>query len=110
MKLVLFLALIQLSTPVKKLLQVIEEYQFDMGSITAVVHDQASNMEAGGRILESDWGNESLKSSAHFLQLCVNEGLQLVRIVKKIAAAKIWRLILSIALLQFMNYTNGRTP
>ena len=65
----------------EKLLQVIEEYQLDMGSVTAVVHDQASNMEAGGHILESDWETGSLKCSAHCLQLCVNEGLQLVHIV-----------------------------
>ena len=58
----------------EKLFQVIEEYQLDMGSVTAVVH----SMEAGGCILESDWETKSLKCSAHCLQLCVNEGLQLV--------------------------------
>ena len=59
-----------------------------MGSVTAVVHDQASNMKAGGHILESDWETESLKCSAHYLQFCVNEGLQLVRIVQTIIATK----------------------
>ncbi len=57
-----------------KLQQVMDEYEFDMECVKAVVHDQASNMEVTGRILESDWGTETLNCAAHRLQLCINEG------------------------------------
>ena len=53
-----------------------------------IVHDQASNMELMGQILEEDCGSESLSCVAHHFQLRINERLELRHIAKTIAAAK----------------------
>ena len=73
---------------VEKLHEGIREYEFSMECVKGIVHDQASNMELTGQILEEDCGTESLSCAAHCLQLCINEGLELKRIAKTIAAAK----------------------
>ena len=73
---------------VEKLREAMREYGFSMECVKGIVHDQASNMQLSGQMLEEDCGTESLSCAAHRLQLCINEGLELRRISKTVAAAK----------------------
>jgi len=56
--------------------------------VTAVVHDQAANMELSLEILNRDLGWESLHCSAHCLQLCLKAGLSISAIDRLIGAAR----------------------
>ena len=58
--------------------------------VSAVVHDQAANMELCHRILSEQEGWESI-FSAHFLQLCLKEGLSIGTIDRLLGAA--WKLV-----------------
>ena len=56
--------------------------------VSAVVHDQAANMELALKILEEDEGWESLKCSAHCLQLCLKDSLSVNAIDRLIGATQ----------------------
>ena len=73
---------------VEKLCEAMHEYGFSMENVTGIVHDQASNMQLSGQMLEEDCNTKSISCAAHCLQLCINEGLELRRIARTIAAAK----------------------
>ena len=59
-----------------------------MNHATAIVHDQCSNMELSGDILEEEFSCESLSCAAHQLQLYIEEGLSVTTIARAIGAAK----------------------
>ena len=73
---------------VEKLKEVVGEYEIDDNSIFAIVHDQGSNFQRAGRLLEADKQWNSLNCAAHCLQLCVIEGLGINAIAQALAAAK----------------------
>ena len=54
----------------------------------AVVHNQGSNVQNSGILLEEDVGWESVNCTAHKLQLCINQGLEVNAIARAVAAAK----------------------
>ena len=56
--------------------------------VTAVVHDQAANMELSLEILNRDLGWESLHCSAHCLQLCLKAGFSINAIDRLVGAAR----------------------
>lgn len=57
--------------------------------ITSFVHDNGSNIDLAGRMLEEEKGWVTLGCAGHTLQLCVNSGLKINRqIDKAIAAAR----------------------
>ena len=56
--------------------------------VSAVVHDQAANMELYHRILSEQEGWESILCSAHCLQLCLKEGLSIATIDRLLGAAR----------------------
>ena len=56
--------------------------------VSAVVHDQAANMEVSLDILSSDMGWESLHCSAHCLQLCIKGRLSMNSIERLIGASR----------------------
>ena len=51
-------------------------------NIFAIVHDQKSNFQRAGRLLEADKQWNSLNCAAHCLQLCVIEGCGINAIAK----------------------------
>ena len=53
-----------------------------------MVHDEGSNIELAGKMLEAGCKCESISCAAHHLQLCVNEGLTLSPISIAVAASK----------------------
>lgn len=59
-----------------------------MNHVTAIVHDQCSNMELSGDISEEEFSSESLSCVAHRLQMCIEEGLSVTTIARAIGAAK----------------------
>ena len=58
----------------EKLKEVVGEYEIDNNSIFDIVHDQGSNFQRAGRLLEADKQWNSLNCAAHCLQLCVIVG------------------------------------
>ena len=56
--------------------------------VSAVVHDQAANMELCHAILCEDEGWESVHCSAHCLQLCLKAGLSIPAIDRLLGAAR----------------------
>ena len=62
---------------VEKLKEVVSEYQIDDNKIFAIVHDQGSNFQRAGRLLEDDKQWKSVNCAAHCLQLCVMEGFSI---------------------------------
>ena len=56
--------------------------------VSAVVHDQAANMELCHRILSEQEGWESIFCSAHCLQLWLKEGLSIATIDRLLGAAR----------------------
>ena len=74
---------------VDKVKQVMEEYNLEINSLLAIVHDQCSNMWLAGEMLCKESENcQSLSCSAHHLQLCVEESLAISTISQAIGAAK----------------------
>ena len=73
---------------VEKLKEVVSEYDIDDNSIFAIVHDQGSNFQRAGRLLEDDKQWKSMNCAAHCLQLCVIEGFSINTIAQALAAAK----------------------
>ena len=75
---------------VEKLKQIVGSYGVDVdkGRLIALVHDQGSNMQLTGEMLEEEIGCESLSCAAHRLQLCVEKGLSIGAITRAIGAAK----------------------
>lgn len=56
--------------------------------VSVVVHDQAANMECAMDILENDRGWQSMKCTAHCLQLCLKAGLSINTIDRLTGAAR----------------------
>ena len=73
---------------VEKLKKVVSEYDINDNSIFAIVHDQGSNFQRVGRLLEDDKQWKSVNCVAHCLQLCVIEGFSVNTIAQALAAAK----------------------
>ena len=75
---------------VEKLKQIVGSYGVDVdkGRLIALVHDQGSNMQLTGEMLEEEIGCESLSCAAHRLQLCVEKGLSIGAITRAVGAAK----------------------
>ena len=73
---------------VEKLKEVLSEYDIDDNSIFAIVHDQGSNFQRAGHLLQDDKQWKSMNCAAHCLQLCVNEGFSINTIAQGLAAAK----------------------
>ena len=73
---------------VEKLKEVLSEYDIDDNSIFAIVHDQGSNFQWAGHLLQDDKQWKSMNCAAHCLQLCVNEGFSINTIAQALAAAK----------------------
>ena len=73
---------------VEKLKEVVSEYQIDDNKIFAIVHDQGSNFQQAGRLLEDDKQWKSVNCVAHCLQLCVIEGFSINTIAQALGAAK----------------------
>lgn len=57
------------------ILQMLSKFGIDPSNVTAVVHDNASNMVSAMQILKESHGWESIRCSAHTLQLAVNSAL-----------------------------------
>ena len=57
-----------------KLVEIATAFAIDE-KVSAIVHDQAANMELSLQILNSSKGWESLRCNAHCLQLCLKAGL-----------------------------------
>ena len=72
----------------EKLKEVVSEYQIDDNKIFAVVHDQGSNFQRAGHLLEDDKQWKSVNCAAHCLQLCVIEGFSISIIAQALDAAK----------------------
>ena len=68
--------------------EVISEYDIDNTSIIAIVHDQGSNFQRAGHLLEDEKQWKSVNCAAHCLQLCVFEGFSINTIAQTLAAAK----------------------
>ena len=74
---------------VSKVKQVMEEFHLEVDLLLAVVHDQCSNMQLAGEILNEECENcQSISCAAHHLQLCVEEGLAITAISQAVGAAK----------------------
>ena len=73
---------------VEKLKEVISEYEIDDNSIFAIVHDQGSNFQWAGRLLEDDKQWISVNCAAHCLQFCVIEGFSISAVAQALSAAK----------------------
>ena len=73
---------------VEKLKEVISEYKIKDNSIIAIVHDQGSNFQRVGHVLEDDKQWKSVNCAAHCLQLCVIEGFSISAIAQALGAAK----------------------
>ena len=73
---------------VEKLKEVVREYDIDDSSIFAIVHDQGSNFQWAGRLLENDKQWKSVNCAAHCLQLCIIEGFDINTIAQTLTAAK----------------------
>ena len=73
---------------VEKLKEVVSEYRIDDNKIFAIVHDQGSNFQRAGRLLEDDKQWKSMNCAAHCLQLCVMEGFSISAIAQALGAAK----------------------
>ena len=72
----------------EKLEEVFKDYDLTLKRAVALVHDQASNMELSGRIIEEGFQCESLACVAHRLQLCIGSGLSISGISRAIAAGR----------------------
>jgi len=73
---------------VDKLKEVFGGYKINDNNIFAIVHDQGSNFQRAGRLLEADKQWNSLNCAAHCLQLCVIEGFGMNAIVQALTTAK----------------------
>ena len=73
---------------VEKLKEVISEYKIKDNSIIAIVHDQGSNFQRAGHVLEDDKHWRNVSCAAHCLQLCVIEGFSIGAIAQALGAAK----------------------
>ena len=74
---------------VSKVKQVMEEFHLEVDRLLAVVHDQCSNMQLAGEMLNEECKNcQSISCAAHRLQLCVEEGLAITAISQAVGAAK----------------------
>ena len=73
---------------VDKLKEVVGEYEINDNNIFTIVHDQGSNFQHAGCLLEADKQWNSLNCVAHCLQLCVIEGFGRNAIAQALAAAK----------------------
>lgn len=57
----------------EKITETIEAFRIT-GKVSAIVHDQASNMQISLRVLHDESNIESLCCNAHKLQLCLQGG------------------------------------
>jgi len=73
---------------VDKLKEVVDEYEINDSNILAIVHDQGSNFQCAGHLLEADKQWNSLNCAAHSLQLCIIEGFGINAITQALTAAK----------------------
>lgn len=71
-----------------KLKEIVSSYDLETSRLIALVHDQGSNMELAGELLEKEINCESLSCAAHRLQLCIEEGLRVNAISRAIGAAR----------------------
>ena len=71
----------------KELKRIVNSYSA-REKVSAVVHDQAANMELCHRILSQEEGWESIFCSAHCLQLCLKERLSITAIDRLLGAAQ----------------------
>ena len=61
----------------KKLKEVVSEYETDDNNIFAIIHGQRSNFQQPRHLLEDDKQWISVNCAAHCLQLCVIEGFSI---------------------------------
>lgn len=73
---------------IEKLKEVISEYKIKDNSIIAIVHDQGSNFQRAGHVLEDDKQWKNVNCAAHCLQLCVIEGFSISAVAQALSAAK----------------------
>ena len=72
-----------------KLKNMMSVFDIENSKVVAVVHDQGSNIQLCGEILENDVGWYSISCAAHKLQLCVNGALNSQQsIARAIGAAR----------------------
>ncbi|XP_011405991.1 PREDICTED: zinc finger BED domain-containing protein 4-like [Amphimedon queenslandica] len=65
------------------------EFGIRHGIITSFVHDNGSNIDLAGRLLEEELGWATIGCAGHTLQLCVNSGLKINRkVVQAISASR----------------------
>ena len=72
----------------EKLKEIVSEYEIDNNSIFAIVHDQGSNFQWAGWILEDHKQWISVNCTAHCLHLCVIEGFGISDVAQALSAAK----------------------
>jgi len=73
---------------VEKLKEIVGEYEINDNDIFANVHDQGSNFQRAGHLLEADKQWNSLNCAAHCLQLCVMEGFGINAIAQSVNCCK----------------------
>ena len=98
-----------------KLKEIVSSYDLETSCLIALVHDQGSNMELAGELLEKEIICESLSCAAHRLQLCIEEGLRVNAISRAIGAARklvghFWHSALATNALQKRQESMGTPP
>ena len=73
---------------VEKLKEVVSEYDIDNSSIFTNVHNQGSNFQRAGHLLENNKQWKSVNCAAHCLKLCIIEGFDINIIAQTSTAAK----------------------
>ena len=73
---------------IEKLKEIMQSYELDFSKVIALVHDQGSNMQLTGEMLEVESGCESLSCAAHKFQLCVEEALSINVITRALGASR----------------------
>jgi len=73
---------------VEKLKEVVGEHEINDDSIFTIVHNQGSNFQRAGHLLEADKQWNSWNCVAHCLQLCIIERFGINAIAQALAVAK----------------------
>ena len=73
---------------VEKIKENLTAFSIDTKKVVGIVHDQASNMQLTGELLQAESDIVSLSCAAHKLKLCVEEGLSVNAISHALAAAR----------------------
>ena len=73
---------------VEKIKESLTAFSIDTKKVVGIVHDQASNIQLTGELLQAESDIVSLICVAHKLKLCVEEGLSVNAISRATAAAR----------------------